>query len=162
MWSFVHEKWNKRWLWTVMCRRTRQIVAFVIGDRSASDLSQALGTNSTSLRRLSKLQRFLGSLSTRLPCRNTCMRWQRKWTDQSHGTLVWHRKTILCAVRPKNIILFKVGCHARNRNTAIYHPSQPVTCDLTTTMFSTILSCFSQITRHHSSHLLHRSRHRSQ
>jgi IS1 family transposase len=34
MWSFVHEKWNKRWLWTVMCRRTRQIVAFVIGDRS--------------------------------------------------------------------------------------------------------------------------------
>jgi IS1 family transposase len=34
MWSFVHEKWNKRWVWTVMCRRTRQIVAFVIGDRS--------------------------------------------------------------------------------------------------------------------------------
>ena len=34
MWSFVHKKWNKRWLWTIMCRRTRQIVAFVIGDRS--------------------------------------------------------------------------------------------------------------------------------
>jgi len=34
MWSFVHEKWNKRWVWTVMCRRTRQIIAFVIGDRS--------------------------------------------------------------------------------------------------------------------------------
>jgi len=34
MWSFVYERWNKRWIWTVMCRRTRQIVAFVIGDRS--------------------------------------------------------------------------------------------------------------------------------
>ena len=34
MWSFVYERWNKRWLWTVMCRRTRQIVALVIGDRS--------------------------------------------------------------------------------------------------------------------------------
>ena len=34
MWSFVQEKWNKRWLWTVLYRRTRQIVAFVIGDRS--------------------------------------------------------------------------------------------------------------------------------
>jgi len=33
MWSFVHKRWNKRWLWTVMCRRTRQIAAFVIGDR---------------------------------------------------------------------------------------------------------------------------------
>lgn len=34
MWSFVYERWNKRWVWTVMCRRTRQIIAFVIGDRS--------------------------------------------------------------------------------------------------------------------------------
>ena len=34
-WSFVLKKANKRWLWTAMCRRTRQILAFVIGDRSA-------------------------------------------------------------------------------------------------------------------------------
>ena len=34
MWSFVLKKSQKRWLWTAMCRRTRQIVAFVIGDRS--------------------------------------------------------------------------------------------------------------------------------
>ena len=32
-WSFVLKKANKRWLWTAMCRRTRQIIAFVIGDR---------------------------------------------------------------------------------------------------------------------------------
>lgn len=34
MWSFVNQRTNKRWIWTVMCRRTRQIVACVIGDRS--------------------------------------------------------------------------------------------------------------------------------
>jgi insertion element IS1 protein InsB len=33
-WSFVGKKEEKRWLWTVLCRRTRQIVAFVIGDHS--------------------------------------------------------------------------------------------------------------------------------
>lgn len=33
-WSFVRQRRHKRWLWTVMCRRTRQIAAFVIGDRS--------------------------------------------------------------------------------------------------------------------------------
>ncbi len=33
-WSFVLKKSSKRWLWTAICRRTRQIVAFVIGDRS--------------------------------------------------------------------------------------------------------------------------------
>jgi IS1 family transposase len=43
--SFVSEKWFKRWLWTAMCRRTRQIVAYAIGDRSettAKKLWQAL------------------------------------------------------------------------------------------------------------------------
>ena len=34
IWSFVLKKKNKRWLWTAICRRTRQIVAYVIGDRS--------------------------------------------------------------------------------------------------------------------------------
>ena len=34
MWSFVNQRTNKRWIWTVMCRRTRQIVACVMGDRS--------------------------------------------------------------------------------------------------------------------------------
>ena len=33
-WSFVGRRKNKRWLWLALCRRTRQIVAFVIGDRS--------------------------------------------------------------------------------------------------------------------------------
>lgn len=34
IWSFVEHKQNQRWTWIAMCRRTRQIVAFVIGDRS--------------------------------------------------------------------------------------------------------------------------------
>ena len=34
MWSFVQEHWQKRWIWTAMCRRTRQIIAYAIGDRS--------------------------------------------------------------------------------------------------------------------------------
>jgi IS1 family transposase len=34
-WTYVRQRSNKRWLWVALCRRTRQIVAFVIGDRSA-------------------------------------------------------------------------------------------------------------------------------
>ncbi len=33
-WSFVGKRQEKRWLGTALCRRTRQIVAFVIGDHS--------------------------------------------------------------------------------------------------------------------------------
>lgn len=35
LWSFVAHKGQKRWLWIALCRRTRQVVAYVIGDRSA-------------------------------------------------------------------------------------------------------------------------------
>ena len=34
LWSFVLNKGQKRWLWIALCRRTRQVVAFTIGDRS--------------------------------------------------------------------------------------------------------------------------------
>ncbi len=33
-WSFVAEGEAQRWLWTAMCRRTRQIVAYAMGDRT--------------------------------------------------------------------------------------------------------------------------------
>jgi IS1 family transposase len=32
--SFVKERKNKKWLWVAFCRRTRQVVAYIIGDRS--------------------------------------------------------------------------------------------------------------------------------
>ncbi len=34
LWSFVGHKENKRWIWIALCRRTRQVVAYFIDDRS--------------------------------------------------------------------------------------------------------------------------------
>jgi insertion element IS1 protein InsB len=34
LWSFVQKKEQQCWLWVALCRRTRQIVAYTIGDRS--------------------------------------------------------------------------------------------------------------------------------
>ena len=34
LWSFVEKKTQEVWLWLALCRRTRQIVAYTIGDRS--------------------------------------------------------------------------------------------------------------------------------
>ncbi|MBF0236659.1 MAG: IS1 family transposase [SAR324 cluster bacterium] len=34
LWSFVRIKTQKRWLWIALCRHTRQVIAFAIGDRS--------------------------------------------------------------------------------------------------------------------------------
>ena len=35
LWSFVGSKAQTLWLWVALCRRTRQIVAWTLGDRSA-------------------------------------------------------------------------------------------------------------------------------
>ncbi len=34
LWSFVYRKSEKVWVWLALCRETRQVVAFVMGDRS--------------------------------------------------------------------------------------------------------------------------------
>jgi IS1 family transposase len=40
LWSSVGSKAHKRWLWVALNRRTRQIVAYTIGDRSAKSLQR--------------------------------------------------------------------------------------------------------------------------
>ncbi len=34
LWSFVYRKSEKVWVWLALCRKTRQVVAFVMGDRN--------------------------------------------------------------------------------------------------------------------------------
>jgi insertion element IS1 protein InsB len=33
-WSFVLKKTNQAWIWIALCRKTRQVVAYAVGDRS--------------------------------------------------------------------------------------------------------------------------------
>jgi insertion element IS1 protein InsB len=40
MWSFVGKKANKQWLWIAMDARTRQVIAFHVGDRSRESGAQ--------------------------------------------------------------------------------------------------------------------------
>ena len=40
LWSFVLKKANKVWIWIAICRRTRQVVAYYVGDRSDNSLKK--------------------------------------------------------------------------------------------------------------------------
>jgi len=42
LWSFCTDKDHKQWVWTALCRGTRQIVVYVIGDRSAETFKRLL------------------------------------------------------------------------------------------------------------------------
>ncbi len=39
-WSFVLRKSNQRWIWIALCRRTRQVMAYFIGNRSEESCRQ--------------------------------------------------------------------------------------------------------------------------
>lgn len=40
LWSYVGDKRQQRWVWLALCRRTRQVVAYWIGDRSQASALQ--------------------------------------------------------------------------------------------------------------------------
>src|SRR5215210_5877683 len=40
LWSFVLKRARKRWIWIALCRATRQVVAYFIGDRSRESCRQ--------------------------------------------------------------------------------------------------------------------------
>ena len=40
LWSFVGNKQQQRWVWLALCRRTRQVIAYWIGDRSEAGALQ--------------------------------------------------------------------------------------------------------------------------
>ena len=62
LWSYVYCKANKRWVWTAICRRTRQVVSFFHRRPKCRDLSQFLGTDPARLPAMPQFQRFLASL----------------------------------------------------------------------------------------------------
>ncbi|MFL6282069.1 MAG: IS1 family transposase [Pyrinomonadaceae bacterium] len=43
LWSFVLKRANKRWVWIALCRATRQVVAYVVVDRSAATCRKLWG-----------------------------------------------------------------------------------------------------------------------
>ena len=58
LYSFVESKKQKRWLWVALCRRTRQVVAFVIGDRSEKSCRKLFGGLPAGYRRCASYSDF--------------------------------------------------------------------------------------------------------
>src|SRR5438552_812063 len=46
LWSFVLKKAHDSWIWIALCRQTRQVVAYAVGDRSRQDVPAVVGGHS--------------------------------------------------------------------------------------------------------------------
>ena len=66
LWSFVKARRHKLWTWIALCRRTRQVVAYVCGqrnDRTCTDLRCRIPTGLTN-----HVEQFNATLRNRLGC----------------------------------------------------------------------------------------------
>ena len=131
VWSFVLKKVVKRWLWTAMCRRARQIVAFMIGDRRKPRVVNCYGKL---FQTSTKAVKPIVTSGKRMPTfseRNASLGWQGQRSNQSYGTLEQHPQTMECSLYSQNIVFFKDRLLSRVGYQAVYHPlqsQQAITC----------------------------------
>ena len=88
--SFAGTKTNACRLWLALCRRTRQIVACVLGDRSAESARGLRANVPADYRRLCHAQRLLAGLRRGFPPARAPLLRQAGRRNQPRRTLVWH------------------------------------------------------------------------
>jgi len=79
LWSFVFRRKDKRWVWLALCRRTRQVVAFAVGDRGETTCKRLWQRVPPSYRRLLCFTDFWGAYGKVLP------ETQHEATDKGDG-----------------------------------------------------------------------------
>jgi IS1 transposase len=62
LWSFVLKKAHDTWIWIALCCKTRQAVAYAVGDRSLPDVPAAVGSDSAGVSAGTLRNVFLGGL----------------------------------------------------------------------------------------------------
>jgi hypothetical protein len=86
----VEKKTQECWLWVALCRRTRQVVAYTIGDRSQEGAMSLREHLPEGYRRLCHAQRLLAGLRSGLSKAHPPLLRQGARRDQPPRTLVWH------------------------------------------------------------------------
>lgn len=72
LWSFVQRKKNKRWVGLAQCRRTRQIVAYAIGDRSRKTRALLWSRVPKSYKKAGLYTDFWDAYKSGTPTRRSC------------------------------------------------------------------------------------------
>jgi len=67
LWSYVRCKQEQAWIWLALCRRTRQVIAYAIGDRSEDTCRQLWQRVPESYRRLHAYSDFWQAYQNVLP-----------------------------------------------------------------------------------------------
>jgi insertion element IS1 protein InsB len=119
MWSFVVKKVKQHWVWLAICRKTRQVVAYVIGDRSAATCRELWRAIPKAYRTGTCYTDFWNAYTAVIPDD------QHEAVGKETGETAHIERfnnTILATagpVRPQDLIVLKIVDHARNLLTPV-------------------------------------------
>jgi insertion element IS1 protein InsB len=108
LWSFVLKRANKRWVWIALCRTTRQVVAYVVGDRSRATYHKLWQQIPTVYRSVHCRERLLGSISIGYSRRTTHCRRQRQWVHCTCRKMEQHLAAKTWTLRQKESLVLQV------------------------------------------------------
>ena len=124
LWSFVQAKAQTLWRWVALCRRTRQIVAWSLGDRSeqgAADLRASLPPGYRVVPRAA----ISGGLTKRFPGQNASLLRQGGRRDLPRRALVWHPAPARQPPGSQSLVLLQVPGEPPGGHPLLHHHLQP-------------------------------------
>ena len=113
LWSFVLNKAKEVWVWMALCRKTRQVVASAVGDRSRQDVSTLVRGHSTSLPPRTWLHRLLGGIQGGDPTRAAYSRGKRDRRNRPRRAVEYHPAKAAGPFCAHDGVVFQVRAHAR-------------------------------------------------
>ena len=89
LWSFVGNKKRQVWLWIALCRRTRQVVAYTLGDRSTQTCQQLYNNLPESYKHCKSYSDFWDTYQKVFPKAT-----HQSWAKKQGKPIMWNVGTI--------------------------------------------------------------------
>ncbi len=112
LWSFVLKKADDSWIWVALCRKTRQVVASAVGERSLPDVPAAVGSDAARVSAGALLHGFLGGLRGGDPRGAAHRCGKRGGRNGPRGAMEHHLAPTSGSFCAHDVVLLRVGDHA--------------------------------------------------
>jgi len=84
LWSFVLKKAHQVWVWIALCRKTRQVVAYALGDRSKQTCQRLWESIPSAYREGHCFTDFWAAYQAVIRCRSSTQPWARETGETAH------------------------------------------------------------------------------
>jgi len=109
LWSFVLKKVHRVWIWIALCRKTRQVVAYALGDRSKQTCLRLWEAIPSAYRKGHCFDFILGGILGSDPGGAALRCGKRDGRDRLCRALEYYAPSTPGSLCPHDVVVFQVG-----------------------------------------------------